>query len=306
MRKHVLGQQGRAVSQQSTSASRVQVRAATTSGRDQPVADNGVRASGVTPVLRQDYAGRTAERQAAFVRPYLSSGLELLDVGCGPGTITVGLAARVAPGRVVGLDHDPTHVAMARTLAQERGLDNATFEDGDATTLPYEDDRFDVAFENDVFVHLGSHAVTAAREIHRVLRPSGIFAARDAVVDAALWANQTEPMREFDKLFFRWQAGRGSDLNLGRGLPRIVREAGFEVIGISVSADTKGTEPEVKEHARRMLSLLDGPVGHDAKARGAVDGDGVDRMAAAIRRWGSRPDSFFANVHVEVIGRKAT
>jgi len=263
------------------------------------------RPLGVTPVLRQDYASRTADRQAAFVRPYLSSGLELLDVGCGPGTITVGLAAIVRPGRVVGLDHDPAHIDSARALAREQGADNATFEVGDAAALPFGDERFDVAFENDVLVHLPSQAVSVACEIHRVLRPGGVFAARDSVADSAVWGNQTAPMREFDQLFFRWQASRGSDISLGRELPRILREAGFDVVATAISADTKSTEHERGEHARRMLALLEGPVGRDAMARGEVDADGLQRMAAAIQGWGAQPDSFFANIHVEVIARKA-
>ena len=64
------------------------------------------RAHGVTPGLSQDYVTRTANQQAAFVLPYLHSGMNLLDVGCGPGTITMGLAKVVAPGQVVGVDLD--------------------------------------------------------------------------------------------------------------------------------------------------------------------------------------------------------
>lgn len=72
------------------------------------------RAHGVTPGLRRDYASRTAERQAAFALSYLRPGMDLLDAGCGPGTITIGLAKRVAPGRVAALDHDRQHIEAAR------------------------------------------------------------------------------------------------------------------------------------------------------------------------------------------------
>ena len=54
-------------------------------------------------VLRS-HEWRTAENSAGYLLPHLRPGLELLDVGCGPGTITVDLALRVAPGRVVGID----------------------------------------------------------------------------------------------------------------------------------------------------------------------------------------------------------
>ncbi len=93
---------------------------------------NDQRAHGVTPALSRDYTRRTAERQAAFALQYLESGMRLLDVGCGPGTVTVGLADAVAPGGVVGIDHDAVHIEMARALARTAGLANVRFEIGDA------------------------------------------------------------------------------------------------------------------------------------------------------------------------------
>ena len=54
-------------------------------------------------VLRS-HRWRTAENSAAYLLPLLRPGLDLLDVGCGPGTLTADLATRVAPGRVLGLD----------------------------------------------------------------------------------------------------------------------------------------------------------------------------------------------------------
>ena len=51
---------------------------------------------------------RNAGSQAAFLLPHLRTGTRVLDVGCGPRSITVGLAEAVAPGEVVGLDIEPT------------------------------------------------------------------------------------------------------------------------------------------------------------------------------------------------------
>src|SRR6188472_2086916 len=54
-------------------------------------------------VLRS-HEWRTAENSAAYLLPHLQPGMDLLDVGCGPGTITLDLARLVAPGHVVGVD----------------------------------------------------------------------------------------------------------------------------------------------------------------------------------------------------------
>jgi SAM-dependent methyltransferase len=262
------------------------------------------RAHGVTPGLRQDYATRTAERQAAFLLPYLRPGLSLLDAGCGPGTITLGLARAVTPGRVTGIDHDPAHVAAAQALAAERGMHNVSFEIGDAVSLPFPDCAFDVAFENDLFTHLSRNALRAAAEVHRVLKPGGLFAARDVDVEAVMWGHHSDALQQLDELMLAWQHSRGSDITLGRRLPAILREAGFGGTVKSVSADTKGDEDSVRSHARITFSLLDGPLGRDVVRYGWADQATVEGLKEAILAWAEHPDAFFANLHVEVIGWK--
>lgn len=262
------------------------------------------RAHGVTPGLRRDYTARTAGEQAAFVLPYLRPGMALLDLGCGPGTITAGLAEAVAPGRAIGLDHDLPHLVAARTAAAERGLGHATFLRGDAGALPFADETFDAVFENNVFVHLGDAVGDVAAELYRVIEPGGFVAVRDTDADAAVWGEQTPWMDRFDDLFTRWQRARGSDITIGHRLPAILREAGFTGTRTSVSADTKGTPEEVRAHSELMEALLDGPLGTACLENSWTDEDAMREMKAAIRAWGAHPDAFFANVHVEVVGWK--
>jgi ubiquinone/menaquinone biosynthesis C-methylase UbiE len=268
------------------------------------MASQDERAHGVTPGLRQDYAARTADRQAAFVLPHLRPGMNLLDVGCGPGTITLGLAQAVAPGYVTGIDHDLAHVEAARALAARLGMSNVTFQTGDALSLPFKDGTFDAAFENDLLTHLSRNAAWAAREVYRVLKPQGLFAARDVNADAVVWGNPTEAIRQLDRLMMAWQQSRGSDITLGKRLPALLREAGFASTLKSVSADTKGDPEATRSHARITMFLLDGPFGRDIVARGWADKPTVEHLKESIRAWGEHPDAFFANVHVEVIGWK--
>lgn len=262
------------------------------------------RAHGVTPGLNRDYRTRTAEKQAAFVLPYLRPGMDLLDIGCGPGSITLGLAQAVAPGRVTGIDHDPEHISAARALAAERGRSNVAFRTGDALSLPWDEPIFDAAFENDVFTHLSGDAVRAAKEVCRVIKPGGLFAARDVDAEAVVWGHWSEPLRELDKLMMAWQQSRGSDITLGRRLPAILREAGFSGTRKSVSADTKGDPESTRSHAQITLFLLNGPFGQAVLDNGWADRATVERLKESIRAWGEHPDAFFANVHVEVVGWK--
>lgn len=264
----------------------------------------GKRAHGVTPGLRQDYGTRTAARQAAFMLPYLKPGMNLLDVGCGPGSITLGLAQVVAPGHVTGLDHDAAHIEAASALALERRVTNVTFHKGNALSLTFEDGSFEAAFENNMLTHLSQDAVQAASEVYRVLKPGGFFATRDVDTDAVLWGHQNETIKLLDRLFTAWHQSRGSDITIGKRLPAILREAGFRDTIKSVSADTKGDPESTRSHAGITISLLDGPFGRDILEKGWADQATVEQLKESIREWGEHPDAFFANVHVEVIGWK--
>src|SRR5262249_49719570 len=89
---------------------------------------------------------RTSASDAAFFLPHLQPGMRLLDIGCGPGSITLGLAEAVAPGDVIGLDLRPEVVAAAAALAQQRGVTTVRFQVGDVYALPFPDAAFDAVF----------------------------------------------------------------------------------------------------------------------------------------------------------------
>ena len=125
------------------------------------------------------HARRTAEREAAYLLPRLQPGMRLLDVGCGPGTITTGLARAVAPGETVGIEVVPDVLVQAREHAASEGVTNVRFEEASVYALPYADVSFDVAHAHQVLQHL-TKPEDAAREVLRVLKPGGLFAVRDA------------------------------------------------------------------------------------------------------------------------------
>src|SRR6201986_4889027 len=102
-------------------------------------------------VLRS-HKWRTAENSAAYLLPHLTPDARVLDVGCGPGTITAGLADRVPGGHVTGIDAAEGIVAQARAAAGERA--NLDFAAGDIYALDYPADSFDVVHAHQGLQHL--------------------------------------------------------------------------------------------------------------------------------------------------------
>jgi hypothetical protein len=100
---------------------------------DNPHTHSGIYTYRDCPVVTDLHATRTAASMAGFFLPHLRPGMRVLDCGCGPGSITVGLAEHVAPGEVIGIDLDPTHIALAQRRAAAAGPANVRFARGIST-----------------------------------------------------------------------------------------------------------------------------------------------------------------------------
>ncbi|TQO21021.1 methyltransferase family protein [Rhodoglobus vestalii] len=108
----------------------------------------------------------TVANSAAYLEPHLQPGLSLLDIGCGPGTVTAEFAERLSPGTVVGLDAAPAAIDTASVFI----ADNLSFMVGDASALPFGDNSFDLVHAHQSLQHLGV-PVAALRE----MRPGSLI-----------------------------------------------------------------------------------------------------------------------------------
>src|ERR1700757_830584 len=136
-------------------------------------------------VLRS-HRGRTAEASAGYLLPHLRPGMSVLDVGCGPGTITVDLAALVAPGPVTAVELTDAALDLARAEAHARNQSNISFVTSDVCALDFPDNTFDVVHAHQVLQHVAD-PVQALRELRRGCVPGGIVAVRDADYSGFVW-----------------------------------------------------------------------------------------------------------------------
>ena len=255
------------------------------------------------PAVRMDFLmRRTAAQQGAFFLQHLRSGMSLLDCGCGPGTITMGFAAAVAPGRVVGIDSDPEQVEAAKRRAE--GVSTVTFEVGDINELPCSDSSFDAAFAHALFGYLAD-PVKAAREVYRVLRPGGLFGIRDSDADGTLVANSTPTLELALELRKKRRALDRTDITIGRRHASILRQAGFSSVESSASYENFGTPEAVRWRADAERRVFEDPHMVETATRlGWADHETLERIRGAWSVWGEHPDSFIASSFGEAVGWK--
>ena len=255
-------------------------------------------------VLRS-HRWRTADNSAAHLLPHLRPGTSLLDVGCGPGTVTVDLARRVAPGEVVGLDAAPGVLDEARAHAAQAGVDNVRFEVGDAYTLPVPDSSFDVVHAHQLLQHL-TDPVAALREMRRVARPGGLVAVRESDYGGFTWFPESPGLDEWLALYREVAAALGAQADAGRRLSSWVREAGFDPAGVVVGA---GTWCYASDEDRAWWSGLwaercvSSGFARAALEHGLADEVALEQLAEAWRARGEQPDGWFVVLHGEVLAR---
>jgi ubiquinone/menaquinone biosynthesis C-methylase UbiE len=249
------------------------------------------------------HASRTAENSAAFVVPHLTAGTSVLDVGCGPGSITCDFAEMVAPAKVVGLDRSAEIVAKAASLASERGVENVEFVTGNIYDLDFEDETFDLVHAHQVLQHL-TDPVAALREMRRVAKPGAIVAVRDADFHGMSWYPEVRELDDWMELYQKIARRNGAEPDAGRRLVSWAQQAGFTDVAPSSSNWLYATAQQRRWQSRVWSErVLHSAFAEQALEYGLANEADLARIAAGWHRWGSTDDGFFLIPNGEVIAR---
>ena len=253
-------------------------------------------------VLRS-HRWRTAENSAGYLLPRLRDADRVLDVGCGPGTITVDLACRVPRGDVIGLDAAGDVLEAARQEAGRQGRPNVRFEAGDVYHLAFADATFDVVHAHQVLQHLAD-PVAALAEMRRVCRPGGLVAARDSDYGGMLWFPYDPELSEWRALYEDVGRAVGGEPDAGRRMLSWALAAGFADVEPSGSAWCYAAPADRTWWGSLWAErLTESPFGDRAAEHGLATRADLERLARAWRRWADSQDAWFFIPHGEILGR---
>ncbi len=257
---------------------------------------------GHAEAVLQSHRWRTAANSAAYLLPSLRPGLDLLDVGCGPGTITVDLAALVAPGRVLGVDMTDAPLAEARDLAERTGA-SVVFEVGDVYALAEDDDSFDVVHAHQVLQHLAD-PVAALREMARVCRPGGLIAVRDVDYAALGWFPADPVLDGWLDLYRQVHRRNGGEPDAGRRLLAWAHEAGLRDVVPTTGSWCFATPADRQWWGGSWAGrATTSSFAEQAVAYGLATTDDLAEIAAAWLRWAAADDGWLGMLHGELLIR---
>jgi SAM-dependent methyltransferase len=276
---------------------------------------------GHSPTVLKAHARRTAARDVAYLLPHLppnatgnksATAFKLLDIGCGPGTISADLANLLLPtgGAVTCLEISETALTAARQTFKERGLQNAEFVAGDVLALPFPDESFDVVHAHMVLIHIPD-SVRAMAEMRRVLKAGGVLASKDMIMSTVTWHPFTPALSVWEVSITGTIAVTGADPDFGKAQKETALKAGFlegEIRG-SASSWSFTAKEDVDWWGGSVRSRLEGresELRRKAVEGGYVTDAEVDGFVTAVGEWMVKKGAWFGVMNGEILCSKTS
>lgn len=254
---------------------------------------------GYAEAVVASHSMRTIDNSFAYGRHLLRPGLRVLDLGCGPGTISADIAAQVAPGQVVAIDVDAGVLERAR--AHAAGAENLWFLQASAYQLGFPDDTFDLTHAHQVLQHLAD-PVAALRELARVTRPGGTIAVRDADYAALSWYPELPGLERWRQLYRAVARANAGEPDAGRHLLAWAHAAGLRQIDVRSSTWTFSAGESAQWWGQSWAQRVTGSDFADqATGLGLATPTEIAELGRAWREWADDADAVFVLPHTELL-----
>jgi ubiquinone/menaquinone biosynthesis C-methylase UbiE len=258
---------------------------------------------GYGPISTAMMAGRTAQKHAAFLLPHLKPGMKVLDCGCGPGSLTLGLAEVVAPGEGVGTDLEEAQLEFGRKAAQQREIANVRFQAASIYELPFDNDTFDAIFISAVLGNL-QEPLRGLGEAHRVLKTGGVIGVKEFDHGGdLLYPADTELVRGVG-LYHRLRMQNGHDPESGRKLLGQLQQTGFRDVAASATYETFFGAQVLQQVGGAFAMLVNEAFAESFVLNGWATADEVNSMAKAWLEFAQQPGAFYAAAWCEAVAWK--
>lgn len=229
---------------------------------------------------------RSFSSHGEFFSAYLAPGLSVLDCGCGPGTITLGISERVAPGAVMGVDFGASQIERATRTALGVGRSNVVFQTADCYALPFEDASFDRVFSHALMEHL-SDPVRALAECYRVLKSNGIIGVCSPDWGGFMLSPTSRELTRAIEAYTSLQSKNGGNVGVGRQLGTLLTKSGFKNVQMSARYECYPSLNFIGEYLALQLERA-----------GDVD------SAHVLRNWSQSEGGMFAQAWASAIACK--
>ncbi|KAF2096258.1 putative UbiE/COQ5 family methyltransferase [Rhizodiscina lignyota] len=247
----------------------------------------------------QTHGWRTATNSCSYLLPHIKPDMKILDIGCGPGSISVDFARRVPQGHVTGIEYVSDPLDQARALAAREGVTNIDFRVGDIHALNFPDNSFDIVHVHQVLQHVAD-PVQALREMRRVTK--SIVAARESA--DLIWYPENEGVAKWYKLAVDIASAKGGNPHPGRAIHAWAAQAGFDRARIQKSTGTWCfSTPEERRywggtHGSRVTSSGSATI---AVEGGYATKEELEEAAKGWKDWVDNEDGWFGILHGEIV-----